>query len=98
MAVVISSRWRVKQGEEAAIVEALAALLPLAREEPGCLLLQAHRDPDDPQIFYFYEQYVDEAALAAHAETDHWKHYIRDVCLPRVESRERGTYLTWEPD
>ena len=97
MAVVISSRWRVREGEEAALIEALAELVPRAQAEPGCLMLQVHRDPDDPHVFYFYEQYVDEAALVAHAETEYWKHYIRDVCLPRLESRERGKYLTWEP-
>jgi len=97
VAVVISSKWHVRVGEEAAVVEALAQLVPMAREEPGCLMLQVHRDPDDGRVLYFYEQYVDEAALAAHAETEHWKHYIRDTCLPRLESRERGTYVTWEP-
>ena len=97
MAVVISSRWQAREGQAPAIEEALAELVPLAQAEPGCVMLQVHRDPDDAQVFYFYEQYVDEAALAAHAETDHWKHYIRDVCLPLLESRERGTYVTWEP-
>ena len=87
----------MKEGDEAAVAEALATLVPMARAEPGCLMLQVHRDPEDAQVFYFYEQYVDEAALAAHAETEHWKRYIRDTCLPRLESRERGTYTTWEP-
>lgn len=97
MAVVISSRWQVREGEQEAVVAALAKLVPLAREEPGCIMLQVHRDPQDGQVFYFYEQYADEAALAAHADTEHWKHYIRDVCLPLLESRQRGTYVTWEP-
>ena len=54
----------MKEGDEAAVVEALATLVPMARAEPGCLMLQVHRDPEDAQVFYFYEQYVDEAALA----------------------------------
>lgn len=32
-------------------------------------------DRDDPTRFYFYEVYRDEAALAAHRETPHFKHY-----------------------
>jgi quinol monooxygenase YgiN len=95
-AYAISSRWLVKDGEQEAVAAALANLLPPSREEPGCLLLLAHRDPEDPRVFYFYEQWADAAAAGAHAETDHFKRYALGEALPRVESRERAFYETWD--
>ena len=49
----------------------LAAVHKLAHEspdEPGMVLYQAHRDPQNPRVFFFYEQYVDEAAYGDHVE------------------------------
>jgi quinol monooxygenase YgiN len=45
-------------------------------DEAGCLRFDVIRDRDDPNRFYFYEVYRDEAALAAHRETPHFKLYF----------------------
>ena len=40
---------------------------------------------------------VDEAAYAAHAESEHAKRFGFDDAIPRLEMREREIYITWEP-
>ena len=45
------------------------------KDEPGCLRFDVIQDRDDPCRFYYYEVYKDEAALAAHRESPHFKHY-----------------------
>ena len=60
--------------------DALAALLvelaaAVRRAEPGCLLYRPHRSTKDPDVFVFYEMYVDDAALAAHGKTPHLAEY-----------------------
>jgi len=45
------------------------------RDEPGCLRFDVIQDRGDANRFYFYEVYRDEAALAAHRETPHFKYY-----------------------
>ena len=45
------------------------------REEPGCLRFDVVQDRDDPNRFYYYEVYKDEAALEAHRQTPHFKLY-----------------------
>lgn len=45
-------------------------------DEPGCLRFDIVQDREDPCRFFFYEVYRDEAALAAHRETPHFKRYI----------------------
>jgi (4S)-4-hydroxy-5-phosphonooxypentane-2,3-dione isomerase len=44
-------------------------------DEPGCLRFDVSQDRDDPNRLYYYEVYKDEAALAAHRETAHFKYY-----------------------
>ena len=64
--------------------EHLAQFLPAARhnaeravaDEPGCLRFDIIQDRDDRHLFRFYEVYKDEAALAAHRQTPHFKKYI----------------------
>src|SRR2546430_308460 len=45
------------------------------KDEPGCLRFDVIQDRDDPNRFYFYEIYRDEAALEAHRQTPHFKLY-----------------------
>jgi (4S)-4-hydroxy-5-phosphonooxypentane-2,3-dione isomerase len=47
-----------------------------SEKEPGCVRFEVNRQPDQPNMFGIYEQYVDEAAVKAHTETSHfarWK-------------------------
>ena len=97
MTIVLVARWVARAGEEEAVAAAVSHLVRAAREEPGCLLLLAHRDPDDPRVFVFYEQFTDEAALASHAETEHFRRHALEDAIPRLESRERSFYRLWEP-
>ena len=94
MAYVVAATYRVKQGEEEKVREVLETMAPLSRKEPGCIFYQAHRSPDDPRIFFLYEQYVDEAGYQAHMATPHFERWIKGEAIPRLESRERAFYLT----
>lgn len=57
--------------------EFLAAMLPNAqasvRDEPGCHTFDVLQDREDPELFWLYEIYEDEAALADHKLTPHYK-------------------------
>ena len=46
------------------------------KDEPGCLRFDVIQDRDDRNRFYFYEVYLDEAALEAHRQTPHFKLYF----------------------
>ena len=45
------------------------------KDEPGCLRFDVIQAKDDPNRFYFYEVYRDQAALEAHRQTPHFKLY-----------------------
>jgi len=56
--------------------DALAAFLSeqaavVLGAEPGCFVYRAHRSTTDPELFLFYETYVDDAAFEAHRNAPH---------------------------
>jgi quinol monooxygenase YgiN len=60
--------------------DALAALLKeqavvVKKNEPGCLVYRPHRSTKDPDVFIFYEQYKDDAALDAHRKSQFLAEY-----------------------
>jgi quinol monooxygenase YgiN len=94
MAFVVSALWRANEGEEQRIARIIEELTPLSRTEPGNLFYQGHRSPDDPRLFYLYEQYVDEAGYQAHQDTEHFQRLVVGEAIPNLESRERAFYDT----
>lgn len=48
-------------------------------DEPGCARFDVLQDTEDPDTFFYYEVYRDEAAVAAHRETPHYKKYAAAV-------------------
>lgn len=85
--LTIIAVWRARAGEEEKIAALLAELVPLARQEPGCLEFTAQRGADDPRLFAHYERYRDHAAFLAHKETAHFKDYVLGRCVPLLEER-----------
>lgn len=68
----VVARLRAAKGKgdalEALLVEQTATV---RRAEPGCLVYRAHRSTTDPELFLFYEAYVDEAAFDVHRTSAH---------------------------
>jgi (4S)-4-hydroxy-5-phosphonooxypentane-2,3-dione isomerase len=42
------------------------------RDEPGCVRFEVLQNASDPDTYYFFEVYRDEAAIQAHRETPHF--------------------------
>ena len=42
------------------------------RDEPGCFRFNVLQDEKDPNVYYFYEVYKDQAALEAHRAAPHY--------------------------
>jgi quinol monooxygenase YgiN len=96
VAYVVIAKWTAKAGEEEAVAAAIEKLVGPSRAEAGMIVYQPHRDPDDPRLFVFYEQYADEAAYQAHLESAHIEEHGFGNAIPRLESREREFYVTWD--
>lgn len=65
--------FRIHAAQVDAFAEAIAANARASREtEPGCRQFDVCRDPADPQLFFLYELYDDEAAVQAHLQAPHF--------------------------
>ncbi|MPZ14386.1 MAG: antibiotic biosynthesis monooxygenase [Chloroflexi bacterium] len=96
MAYVVVAKWTARKGEEKAVATAIQHLIQPSRAEPGMLLYEPHRDPENPCVFLFYEQYADKAAYDAHLASEHFQRLGLGDAIPRLESRDRGFYETWD--
>jgi quinol monooxygenase YgiN len=95
MAYVVSAHWRAKEGKEDRLAELIGEMTAPSRAEPGCLFYQAHRSPEDPRLFYLYEQYADEAGYQAHMDSEHFTRLVKQEAIPELlEDRERAFYET----
>lgn len=89
MAYVVIAKWTAQAGHEDEVLAAIRELIPASQAEPGNLQYTAHRDPDDPRVVVFYEQYADEDAFKAHGASEHFERLALGRAIPLLESRER---------
>jgi quinol monooxygenase YgiN len=88
--IVLVAQYQAKPGRGDEVEAALKQMAPLVKEhEPGCILYQANRSRENPDHFLLYEQYADEAALAAHREAPHFKQIVEGTIVPMLDKRER---------
>jgi quinol monooxygenase YgiN len=89
MTYVVCAKWTAQPGHEAEVRACIEALVEPSRAEPGTLTYVPHEDPDDPRVFFLYEEYADEAAYQAHGASPHFQELAVGRAIPLLESRER---------
>jgi quinol monooxygenase YgiN len=90
--LLVVAQWQTKPGEADNVADILRCFLPQAQQEPGAQLFLIGRGKDDPSQFLFYELFANEAAFAAHQESDHFKTLIAGKALPLLANRQRTQY------
>ena len=94
---VLVARYFMKEGTEERALELLKSVIPLARQEPGCITYTVNQSTDDPRQLLLFERYVDEAAFLEHASTRYVQEIVVGKVAPLVEKRERQTFTAIEP-
>ncbi len=89
MTLTVIATWIARDGEEEEVERAIRQLVEPSRAEPGCIAYVPHRLRDDARTFVLFEQYEDEAAYAAHTESEHFRRFALERGIPRLERRER---------
>ena len=71
--LVLSVKVRIKPAERERFLKAIEVdALGSERDEPGCLRFNVLQDEQDPNVYYFFEVYRDDAALEAHRAAPHY--------------------------
>jgi quinol monooxygenase YgiN len=86
--VTVIAIWHSRPGCEDQVEQLLKAMRARTRLEPGCLRYELHRMRDEPRRFVLCEVYADDASIAAHHRTEHYRSLVRDRAPELVERRE----------
>jgi quinol monooxygenase YgiN len=73
---VIVARVTIKEGQEKAFIEIASKLVAATREEEGNLFYTFYQSIEDPLIFIVYEEYKDDDAFEAHANSTHFAAFV----------------------
>ncbi len=63
------AKFVLQPGKRAAALEILRPMFEQVEKEPGAILYLMHVDPSNPDVIWFYERYVDDAAFEFHSST-----------------------------
>ncbi|HVY03052.1 MAG TPA: putative quinol monooxygenase [Caulobacterales bacterium] len=86
--LILSVYLRVPPAEVAALRDAMRAVIAASRQEPGCRFYALAEDAVEPGLIRAFEIYDDDAALQAHANSDHFKAWrAASGRYPREERR-----------
>jgi quinol monooxygenase YgiN len=96
--LALAATWEAKDGEAEAIADILHSMARAVKSEPGTLLFWPHRSSANDHIFFLYELFADEAAFAAHQQTDHFKNLVLGQALPKLARRERVQLTPFQAD
>lgn len=70
------AKWitvRIKPGMRQKFLDAIEVdALGSEQDEPGCVRFNVLQDETDENVYYFYEVYLDEAAVEAHRAAPHY--------------------------
>lgn len=68
--IALIAKLTAAEGKADELKDALGALIAAADSEPGLEIYSAHQDNEDPNTFYFFELYTDQAALEVHGKAE----------------------------
>ena len=67
--LTVIAHIRAKAGQEERVQEALLRLIAPTQAEAGCINYDLHVSEEDPRQFVFYENWMSESDLEAHANS-----------------------------
>jgi quinol monooxygenase YgiN len=71
--IVVFARFLAKAGKEEALKTELLKAIEPTRAESDNITYDLHQAVEQPAVFFFHEQWKDQAALQKHLETPHFK-------------------------
>ena len=70
---VIGAKLTIKAEKVDEFVIAAKTIIAASRAEPGCISYTLYQDPYQRTVFFFFEEWKDQAAIDAHFAAPHFK-------------------------
>lgn len=71
MNVIVTAKWLIKAEKEQAWIDLVRSLLEPSNAEPGCISYAMYKGISEPNTFFFFEEWQDEAAFEQHLISPH---------------------------
>jgi len=84
--IFIAAKFRVRPEDADRWPEIARPFTEATRAEPGCLWFAWSRSLDDPTEYVLVEAFRDDAAGAAHVQSEHFRQAQRDLPAHLVET------------
>lgn len=91
--VVLYATFTASVGNAAAVAALLSDYAAAVRKEPGNVLFEASCKADQPESFFVYEAYTDEAAFQAHLNAPYGVPFNAALAPLIVEPQSLLTFL-----
>ena len=89
--VVICALITVADGKGDEYQEKFKELAPKVRKDPGAITYVLHRNINDPNQFFVFEQYENQEAIKYHGSTEHFQAYRKETA-DLVKERQVNFY------
>jgi len=96
--LALAATWEAKEGQAEAVADILRRMAGAVKSEPGTLIFWPHRSSANDRVFFLYELFADDAAFAAHQQTEHFKTLVIGQALPKLARRERVQLMPFTQD
>lgn len=91
--VTLTVRLKAKAGMGDRLQEMATKLIALTRREPGCINYYFHVDAKNPDLFMFYENWVDHQSLSKHLDMPYLKEFEHSINEILAEKEE---FIFWQ--
>lgn len=91
--VILHATFTASAGNAAAIAALLSDYAATVRKEPGNVLFEASCKADQPESFFVYEEYADEAAFQAHLNAPYGAPFNAAITPLILEPQSLLTFL-----
>ncbi|MBF4516870.1 antibiotic biosynthesis monooxygenase [Flavobacterium sp. ANB] len=81
-------KWKIKETETNEILKFLPALAEKTKNEKGNTYYAIYQSESNPNELILHERYVDEHAVQAHKDSEHYQEIVVGKILPHLENRE----------
>ncbi len=90
--LICTAEFTAKPNRVEKLIEELSKLIPLTKQESGCLRYEMHRDLEDLNKVLMIERFKDKAAFDVHCSTEYIKKFKEKHAPDLVEDVKFGLY------
>ena len=73
--LILHAKVHVKPEKRDDFLQLVKPLIEASNQEEGVIAYSCYEDVANPNTFMFYEEYVDQAAIDFHVQTEHFKNW-----------------------